>query len=112
MAEAYLAYFQVEENARLSRIFWSEVGKFPAVDAVFGEALRDFVGSVAGYIEKQTVDGHFRDVNSPIAAQMFIGSLLSFALHHTIMRLEPQPIQVGDVVDTVVSIFSKGLEKQ
>ena len=112
LAEVYLAYFQVEEHARLSRMFLREVGKVPAVDAAFGEALMDFVGGVASYIARQTAAGHFREVNAPIAAQMFIGSLLSFALRHTIMRFEPLPIPVEDAADTVVSIFLKGLEKQ
>lgn len=111
VARAYLQYFQEEENARLARMFLSEIGRFPRVDQVFGEALRGFIEGIAGYLKEWMARGRFREVDPLVAAQMFEGSLFSFVMRYRIMRIEHSPMDVDQVAHTVVTLFLKGVER-
>lgn len=69
--------------------------------------LREFL---AGYIERRTREGAFRDIDPALAARAFIGMVWDYVLVRDVFRQEalyPHPGE--DVADTFVAIFLHGV---
>lgn len=98
------------ETMNLFRIFLGEAAYSEHIRALANTNASRLIGALAGYLESQMEQGRLRRADPMLCAQTFLAGLIASLIRRRLLG-DPKMLSysVDEIVNTVVSIFLRGM---